>query len=147
MAGIGFELRKIQQGNSYLSDLTAYIYGAMVSSGPWLMSVLCLAILGLVGANTMGKQAHDIFRTTVVYIYAASLIFVGFFQMVTTRHLADVLFEKSADRIARIYFTAFCLVLCTGFPLGTAAVSFLELSIAYRCLTLTLFMLVCVLWI
>ncbi len=147
MAGIGFELRKIQQGNSYLSDLTAYIYGAMVSSGPWLMSVLCLAILGLVGTNTMGKQAHDIFRTTVVYIYAASLIFVGFFQMVTTRHLADILFEKSADRIARIYFTAFCLVLCTGFPLGTVAVSFLELSITYKFLTLTLFILVCILWI
>ncbi len=47
MAGIGFELRKMLRGDSFLSDMSAYLYAAMVSSGPWLMSVLCLAVLGL----------------------------------------------------------------------------------------------------
>ena len=66
MAGIGFELRKIQQKNSFLSDLTAYTYGAMVSSGPWLMSVLCLAVLSVTGTELLEKTEREIFRTTVV---------------------------------------------------------------------------------
>jgi uncharacterized membrane protein len=147
MAGIGFELRKIQQKNSYISDLAAYVYGAMVSSGPWLMSVLCLAVLGVTGTGLLEKSEGEIFRTTVVYTYAASLIFIGIFQLVTTRHLADTLFNKDLEKLSRSYVTILCVVLCTGFPLGTLAVSLLQLSFFYKLITLLLFLTVCSLWI
>lgn len=39
MAGIGFELRKILKRDSLLSLMQAYSYAALISSGPWIMSI------------------------------------------------------------------------------------------------------------
>ena len=90
MAGIGFELKKILRKQTFLSEFTAYLYAAMVSSGPWLMSIICLAVLGMYrGSGLVGVREHEIFRATVIYTYAFSLIFVGLVQLVVTRYLAD----------------------------------------------------------
>ena len=46
MAGIGFELRRILAEDTYTSMVKGYLYSTVISSGPWLMSVLSLAFLG-----------------------------------------------------------------------------------------------------
>ena len=89
MAGIGFELKKILDRQSFLSDLTAYMYAAMVSSGPWLMSILSLAVLGVYHNSQPRHIHHELFQATVVYTYAFSLILVGVVQVVATRFMAD----------------------------------------------------------
>ena len=43
MAGIGFELRRILVKDSYTSTLRAYIYAGLISSGPWVLSIIGLA--------------------------------------------------------------------------------------------------------
>ena len=40
MAGIGFELRKILNRDSYFALVRAYAYAGLISSGPWILSIL-----------------------------------------------------------------------------------------------------------
>ena len=54
MAGIGFELRRLLRRQTYLGLLSAYGYASVVSSGPWLLSIvqgLVIALLLLLGAD------------------------------------------------------------------------------------------------
>jgi len=60
MAGIGFELRKILRHDTFVSELKAYAYSALVSSGPWVMSVSCLAILGLYRIPGIADFDHEV---------------------------------------------------------------------------------------
>ena len=49
MAGIGFELRKILKRDNLLSLLQAYSYAAVISSGPWILSIVGAIILLALG--------------------------------------------------------------------------------------------------
>jgi len=40
MAGIGYELRKLLQRDSLLSVMRAYLYAGVISSGPWVLSIV-----------------------------------------------------------------------------------------------------------
>ena len=60
MAGIGFELKKILRHETFISELAAYLYAATVSTGPWLISVITLAVLGtLVVVAVQLKSLHS----------------------------------------------------------------------------------------
>lgn len=147
MAGIGFELRRILQSNTYLGSLKAYAYAALISSGPWLMSIVCLAILGLYKNMFLGVQQHEIFRSTVVYIFGGSLIFTGFFQLVVTRFLADQLYVKQHMYTLRTFWTTAFLVMVTGLPLATLFFWFFELSPFYKSCSVLLFLIISLIWL
>ncbi len=146
MAGIGFELRKILSSNTYLGSLRAYVYAALISSGPWLMSIICLAILGLYKSFAMGRHEHEIFRSTVVYIFAGSLIFTGFFQLVTTRYLADQLYVKQHMYTLRTFWTSSCLLLATGLPVAILFFWTFDLPPFYKACSILLFLVICLIW-
>ena len=40
MAGIGFELRKLLRKRTYTGMLQAYAYAGIISSGPWVLSIV-----------------------------------------------------------------------------------------------------------
>ena len=47
MAGIGFELQKILKDNNLLSVVKAFGYSAVLSSGPWVISMVIILAMGL----------------------------------------------------------------------------------------------------
>lgn len=47
MAGIGFRLQKLFNAGNYGSLFLGYAYSAVISSGPWMMSMLSLVAIGL----------------------------------------------------------------------------------------------------
>lgn len=147
MAGIGFELRRILRKDSYLAEMSAYLYAAMVSSGPWLMSVLCLAVLGLYSYSGFSRLEQDIFRTTIIYVYAFTLIYVGFVQLVVTRYLADKFYLGEE----RVTLTTFCcssvVVLVIGTVIGVGAICFFELTLIYKVIAVQLFLIVALIWL
>jgi uncharacterized membrane protein len=147
MAGIGFELKKILKKDSFLSEITAYLYAAMVSSGPWLISVMCLSILGLYRGFGENSEINEIFRSTVVYTYAFSLIFVGFIQLVTTRYLADR-FYLGDDRITMTtFFTSMLIILGPGSVLISIVYAFFQVSLLYKITSVVLFLIVSLIWL
>ena len=50
MAGIGFELRKLLQRDSYAGLLKAYAYAGVISSGPWVLSIIGILLVGMIAA-------------------------------------------------------------------------------------------------
>lgn len=92
MAGIGFRLKRLIAEETYGGWLRAHLYGAVVSSGPWLLSVCTLAALAFLSRDVVPSRDHALFRSIAVYTYTATLVTTGGLQMIVTRHLADALY-------------------------------------------------------
>lgn len=147
MAGIGFELRRMLRKDSYLAEMSAYLYAAMVSSGPWLMSVLCLAVLGLYSYSGFSQLDQDIFRTTIVYVYAFTLIYVGYIQLVVTRYLADKFYMGEEKITLTAFYSSSILVLLAGTIIGVGGIWFFELTFTYKIIAVILFLIVAMIWL
>ncbi|MGE4552724.1 MAG: exopolysaccharide Pel transporter PelG [Desulfovibrionaceae bacterium] len=148
MAGIGFELRKLLDKDNFLGDMRAFLYAALLSSGPWLLSITCLGVLtALFPGGEHGDRDGEIFRTTVVYVFAYSLIFVGFFQLVLTRHLADQLYLKNDQGMLPAFVMTAILCLLGGLGVGAAVFGPGPLPWTYKALSMVLLDVVCLLWL
>jgi len=147
MAGIGFELRKTLQKGTFITDLSAYLYAAMLSSGPWLISIICLAVLGVYRGSGLGNMDHVLFRSTVIYAYAFSLILVGIVQLVSTRYLADRYYEDKASTTLSAFLTCTLLLLSTGSVLSIACYTFFHISLLHKLCAVLLFLVVSMIWL
>ena len=92
MAGIGFRLKRLIVEDTGSGWLRAHLYGAVLSAGPWLLSICTLGTLALFSRDLIGEAAHARFQAIVVYTYTFSLITTGAAHMVVTRQLADELY-------------------------------------------------------
>lgn len=150
MAGIGFELRKILKRDNLLSLLQAYGYAAIISSGPWVLSIVGILIIGLLSyAVVVPEVLIAQFQVTITYVIALSLILTGPFQLAFTRFTADRLFEKRLRMILpNFHAVALCVTLLGG-VLGLACVAFLfpQQTVLYRLLLLAGFVIMCNIWI
>lgn len=100
MAGIGFELRAILKKNTLLSLIEAYSLAGMISSGPWVLSILALLTIGMLSIDANLPNLIIIqYLVFIKYLMAASLILSGFFQLFLTRFIADLIFIRKEYRI------------------------------------------------
>ena len=150
MAGIGFELRKLLRAESYLGLLRAYTYASIISSGPWVFSIVGLIAvgvlsLGVVTPDTLITQ----FQVTVTYLIMASLILTGGLQLGFTRWVADRLFEKRNAEIAPAYLGVMLVTTAVSGSLGwvAALLGFAGASNLYRVLIVVGLTLLANLWI
>ncbi|MDD2058142.1 exopolysaccharide Pel transporter PelG [Pseudomonas sp. GD03860] len=149
MAGIGFELRKILSRDSYTSTLHAYVYAGLISSGPWVLSILSVMLvgvisLGLVIPETLIRQ----FLITVTYLMATSLILTGGLQLFFTRFVSDRLFERNYDQILPNLLGILLLVTVGSGLLGIVLLATLfDEPLIYRLLVLANFVVLCNLWL
>ena len=112
MAGIGFELRKILREDRLLSLAKVYGYSAILSSGPWVISIVAILIVGFLNLAHIG-EVQDAFRFQVVITYAialaSSLIITGVLQLPFTRYIADLIFREREEEVLPSYFGAIIL--------------------------------------
>lgn len=99
MAGIGFQLKHLSRHQNVEGILRAYGFAAVISSGPWIISILALLVLTFFLRPLLSKPDLDLFSASITHVYAFSLILVGPLQLVLTRHAADRFFTKSRDSI------------------------------------------------
>jgi len=120
MAGIGFELRKILKEDRLLSLTKVYGYSAILSSGPWVISIIAIVLVGFINLANLGAQS-EAFRFQVVITYAialaSSLIITGVVQLPFTRYVADLIFKNREDEILPSYFGALFLAWALGLPI------------------------------
>lgn len=103
--------------DTYASILKAYLYSAVISSGPWLLSILCLSFLGVLSPILLQEHGWsvrnwEVFGTTIVYIFAWSLIVTGLITMLITRFVADQIYLGKDEIIPSTYAAviAICIV-------------------------------------
>lgn len=150
MAGIGFELRKILKRDNLLSLLQAYSYAAVISSGPWILSIVGILLIGILSYSVVVPNILITqFQVSVTYVIAASLVFTGPFQLAFTRFAADRLFEKNHDMVLPNFHAVALMVTVIGGVLGILSIVFLfpEQTILYRLLLLAAFVLMSNIWI
>ena len=150
MAGIGFELRKILKRDNLLSMFQAYTYAAVISSGPWVLSIVGILIIGVLSYAIVVPNLLIVqFQVSITYVIAASLIFTGPVQLAFTRFTADRLFEKQGDIILTNFHAVTLALTLIGGTLGLLCVTFCfpTQSVMYRLLLLAAFVIMCNIWI
>ena len=100
MAGIGFALRKLLNKQSYAGLLQAYAYAGIISSGPWVLSIVGIMLIGLLSIGAVVPHALIAqFQVTVTYLFMISLVVTGLVQLSFTRFVADRIFAKDEAAI------------------------------------------------
>ena len=125
MAGIGFELRKLLQRDSYAGLLKAYAYAGVISSGPWVLSIIGILLVGMIAAGSVADREVTRFQVMVTWLILCSLVLTGPIQLSFTRWVADRLFERRRDLIVPNFLGALLLVLAGGGTLGLLAAALL----------------------
>ena len=149
MAGIGFELRKILSRDSYTATLHAYVYAGLISSGPWVLSIVSVMLVGVLSLGLlMPEMLVRQFLITVTYLMATSLILTGGLQLFFTRFVSDRLFERKFSRILPNLVGVLLLVTLSSGGLGALLLwALFDEPLMYRLLVLANFVTLCNLWL
>lgn len=117
MAGIGFTLRRLVRRDDLLGVLQGYVYSALVSTGPWLFTILALAAITVVAGYAVSFREVSVFRIIVIYNFAFSLVFTAPVYMVTTRYLADLIYARDVHLAPGMLVGALAFAGATQAPL------------------------------
>jgi len=118
MAGIGFQLTKLMRPRTFTGLFKAYGYAALIGSGPWVLSMITIAILGLLLHRFGGRGDLELFFVTVTHIFAASLVLTGPLQLILSRYAADCIFAKQDEKVFTSLMGGVVLTLVVNAILG-----------------------------
>jgi len=117
MAGIGFELKRVLNSDRLLSIAKVYGYSALLSSGPWVISIVAILFIGFVNIATM-EAGGSIVQFQIVITYAialaSSMIITGFIQLPFTRYIADEIYAGRKDELLPAYYGALLMIWVLG---------------------------------
>jgi len=149
MAGIGFELRKYLNEDSFTGTFKAYGFAGLISAGPWVLSILGVMLIGIVAlSNKVGGLEVKQFTTSVTWMMGLSLVLTGLLQLVFTRFVADRLFEGKEGIINSNLFGALLLTTVASGVLGIIiALTSFEEGFAYELLMISNFVVLSNIWI
>jgi polysaccharide biosynthesis protein PelG len=149
MAGIGFEFRKLLQKDTYWGLVQAYGYSGIVSSGPWILSIIGILLVGIYSLPVViPAEAVTQFQVSITYLFMSSLVLTGIVQLAYTRYIADRLFEKRADLVMPTFNALLMMVIISSGILGLIGIFFLfpDQSNFYRLLMLGSFVIMSCIW-
>lgn len=147
MAGVAFKLQKLLSGESLSDVVRAYLYSAMISSGPLLVVMLTLGVVKFIIRSRLTIEQGDTFLALIVYAYAFSMVGVGPFVYVVTRYLADKYFLKEIESFTPIYVSVLEVVLSIQAVVGMVFLWFLPLDLSTKWLLLSMFLFISGIWI
>jgi uncharacterized membrane protein len=115
MAGVGFRLTKYFTEKDFYKNLKGSLYSIIISSGPWLISVITIAALSIFARQNLGDKEILVFRSIINYSFAFSLILFGLIELPLTRYLADKLYinDQSSFRNVYLIVAMIFIVLCS----------------------------------
>ncbi|QGX38632.1 exopolysaccharide Pel transporter PelG [Permianibacter aggregans] len=149
MAGIGFEIRKILERDSYWDVLKAYGYAGLVSGGPWVLSILGVMAIGVLAVVLGVAQTHvNAFQICVTYLMALSLIWTGGMQLMFTRFVADQAYAKAQADVLPNLMGVLLLTMAGGFLWSVPVVALMfSGSLLLRLLLIANFVVLSGLWL
>jgi len=148
MAGIGFELRRmIDERGGFLSKVRAYAAAGLISSGPWLMTILTLTLLNLLAPRFGVNAGIEMFRALVTYAFAFSLVLVGTGQMAVTRRVADLLYAHRYNRVLPAFTASMLVTGGLAFAIASIFCAVAGFEPALSLVAVSLFMIVSMTWL
>lgn len=149
MAGIGFEIRDILREDSYTALLKAYSYAGLISSGPWILSILTIMAIGVLSINLSVPRFEIVqFLVSITYLMSASLMLTGILQLLFTRYVSDRVFEKKERIILPNLIGAMTVTTIVAGIFGVTVLAVLfDTPVFYEVLMLSSFVVLCNLWL
>lgn len=149
MAGIGFELRKYLNDDSFTGALKAYGFAGLISAGPWVLSIVGVMLIGIVAVTQkVGGEEIRQFTTSVTWLMGASLILTGLFQLMFTRFIADKIYSDREEDVNPNLFGGLVLTTTVSGVVGLLLAFFLfDEGFAYELLMLANFVTLSNVWI
>ena len=153
MAGIGFQLKKILEERTLTSVVKTFGYSAILSSGPWVISMIIILGIGL--TNIYFFQTKDpnniILKSSVTYVSALAIssILTGFLQLPFTRFVADRMYEKRYYLVLPNFLGTIVVTIGVSAVVATILSIFIFYSQTnlFIILYITLFVVLSVVWI
>ncbi|WP_313806468.1 exopolysaccharide Pel transporter PelG [Sphingobium sp.] len=106
MAGIGFRLDRIAREEGLGGIANAAFHGAVISSGPWLMTACAVFLLQGWTRSAMVPADHVIIQTSLVYAFGVSTVITAPLAMIATRVASDRFYLGERDAIPSILMAA-----------------------------------------
>lgn len=148
MAGIGFRLRNLIKQDSFFGLLQAYGFAGIISSGPWVLSIIGILVIGLINTDKSTSPFVGEFQISVTYLMAFSLLLTSPLQLLFTRFIADRIYEKKESLVLPNLLGALILVITvSGIVGGIVLITLFSASLVYRLLMLTGFVILSATWI
>src|SRR3989338_6361327 len=147
MAGIGFRLQKLLSGESYTDLVKAYLYSAVISTGPMLMVILALGAIKLAVTSWLSVEDGTFFMGMIIYTYAFSMIGVAPFLYIITRYLADRYYLKQMDAFTPTFITSLEIIFLLQIAFAAPFIWGLPLVTSAKWVLLTLYLFVSGIWI
>jgi len=148
MAGIGFVLRKLSKQDNLLGTVQAYMISALVSTGPWLFTILALGSINALSGR-FGSQAVLVeFRTVIIYNFAFSLVLTAPIYMVVTRYLADSIYHQDVSGTPGLLIGSLILLYIIELPLACFFyLGYANLSLGLALSAIVNFLLISAVWL
>jgi hypothetical protein len=134
-----FELKTFA-GKGIILNLRANLYASIVVAGPMILGVVMLFGIKIL-SNMVGATTHeqDIIVVIVTYSILFPLLLTSLVSYVSTRYVADMLFEDHYDRVLPSMYGAISLCLLVGaigwaIFLSISGVPFLYAFFSFSCL-------------
>lgn len=118
MAGIGFEINRLARRDDIMGIMGAYLHSALAICGPWLVTVLALAIITYMYGGEADNLQLLTFRGIIVYNFSISLVLAAPVFMVITRHLADQIHVKNVTATPTVVMESMILVYLMQLPIA-----------------------------
>ena len=116
MAGIGFVLKKLSIQKNLSGIFRAFIYSTFISSGPWLFSIIALAIILALGNRILSVDGIRTFQIIVIYNFSFSFIVYGVLSLVMTRFISDSIYKSELYNIIGMMFSSLCTLYIIAVP-------------------------------
>jgi len=146
MAGVGFRLTKYFTEKDFYKNVKGSIYSIIISSGPWLLSVISIAILGVFAKRSLNNHDLFVFKSIISYSFAFSLIFFGLIELPLTRYLADKLFVNDMSSFRNVYLIIGAIFFVVGGFLSFFFYSFFDWGIDLVLLCVSLLVSILLTW-
>ena len=152
MAGVGFELQKLLRKGTLFSTIQAFFYGSILASGPVILTIVTVGIIGWMSYGLLQKGVLRLFTVTVVYTFVFSLILTGSTQLLFTRFVADKHFTKKFEHIYPGFLTSAVLVSILALSIAVPFYLLLEVYVSvgnlflYKLFGILTFLGVCLIW-
>ncbi|TCI57839.1 hypothetical protein EVJ24_01445 [Exiguobacterium sp. SH1S21] len=149
MAGIGFKLQKLFQEDYFSSRLKAYAFAGLVTSGPWLIVIVTIALMQWLTTflSIASLEERTTFNLVVSYSFIFSQVVLGVQQLVVTRYLADCFYEKRYDDIFPAYIGMTKTTVVLAGLLFLFFLGFSDLPVVLNALAFVLFMTINLIWV
>ena len=106
MAGIGFVLRELNRRETLVGSASSLGHGMIVAAGPWIFTVLSLALIHRGTSALLSSSDGYDFRSFIMYAFAISLVATAPVVNVSVRLTSNDIYRRTFTMVRSRYLAA-----------------------------------------